>query len=157
MITKTKEEVTALIATFSERRHAEHFVDELKQAGFKDDEIGFVAPRDEELAPAEEGAVAGAITGGALGAVAGAVATGLIPGVGPVVAAGILAGILGGAAAGAGTGGLVGALIGLGVPEDEAQKYEQEFLAGRTLVVVQALGRGGDALAILNRLNAEAE
>lgn len=155
MITKTKEEVTALIATFVERRNAERFVDELKRARFKDDEIGMVAPHDQEIEPAEEGALAGAITGGALGAAAGAVATGLIPGVGPIVAVGILAGMLGGAAAGAGTGSLVGALIGLGVPEDEAHKYEQEFLAGRTLVVVQALGRGGDALAILNRLNDE--
>lgn len=152
MTIKTKDQITALIATFTERRHADHFVDELKRAGFKDDEIGLVAPHDDELEPVEEGAVAGAITGGALGAAAGALATGLIPGVGPVVAAGILTGMLGGLAAGAGTGSLVGALIGLGIPEDEAHKYEQEFLAGRTLVVVQALGRGGDAMAILNRL-----
>jgi hypothetical protein len=93
------------------------------------------------------------MTGGALGAFAGAVATGLIPGIGPVVGAGLLAGVLGGAAAGATAGGLVGALVGLGIPEREARQYEKAFLAGRTLVVVQAVGRGAEALAILNRCN----
>lgn len=151
---KTKQEISALIATFWERRLADRFVDELKRAGFKDDEIGLLAPH-ETSAPVEEGAVAGAITGSAIGALAGAAATGFIPGIGPVVAAGLLTGVFGGAAAGAAAGGLVGALLGLGVPEEEARKYEEEFLAGRTLVVVQALGRGGEAMAILKRIKEE--
>lgn len=153
-----KEQITALIATFSRRKEAERFVDELKRAGFKDDEIGVVSPhQDEEAGPVEEGALAGAITGGAIGAFAGAAATGLIPGIGPLIAGGLLAGMAGGVAAGATAGGVVGALIGLGVPEDEAHKYQEEFLAGRTLVVVQALGRGGDALSILNRVKSPLE
>jgi hypothetical protein len=78
----------------------------------------------------------------------------LIPGVGPIVATGLLAGVLGGAAAGATAGGALGALIGLGIPEDEARSHEEEFLAGRTLVVVQALGRGTEALAILEQATA---
>ena len=52
-------------------------------------------------------------------------------------------------------GGVLGALIGLGIPETEARRYEAEFHAGRTLVVVQAIGRGGEALAILQRCNAK--
>ncbi len=111
-----------------------------------------MAPHDDNPGTkVEEAAAAGAVTGGALGAFTGAVATGMIPGVGPVVAAGLLAGVLGGAAAGAAAGSVLGALISLGIPDDEARKREQEFLAGRTLVVVQALGRGGEALSILGR------
>jgi hypothetical protein len=150
------EQVTALIATFRERHQADRFVEELKHAGFQPDQYGLIAPHEAEN-PVEEGAVAGAIGGGVIGVAAGAAVTGAIPGIGPMLAGGLLAGVLGGAAAGAAAGGVLGGLIGLGVPEDRAQKYEEEFLAGRTLVVVQAVGRGADALAILNRLNQEAE
>jgi hypothetical protein len=145
-------QTTAVIATFADRRRADRFVEQLRQAGFRDDEIGVTAPAGYAAdTKAEEGAVAGAVTGGTLGALAGAVATGLIPGIGRVVVAGLLAGVLGGATAGAAAGGLLGALVGLGIPEAEARRYEQEFLAGRTLVVVQAVGRGAEALAILRR------
>jgi hypothetical protein len=141
-----------VIANFADRRQAERFVDALRKAGFREDEIGFMAPHDENIGTKlEESAAAGAVAGGAVGAFTGAMATGLIPGIGPVVAAGLLAGVLGGAAAGAAAGGVLGALLGLGVPEDEARRQEQEFLAGHTLVVVQALGRGAEALAILDR------
>jgi hypothetical protein len=149
-------ETTALITTFTDRRKAERFVAELKRAGFREDEIGMITPdRETQEEHVEEGATAGVLTGGALGAFAGAVATGLIPGVGPVVAAGLLAGILTGAAAGAAAGGVLGALIGLGISEEEARQYEREFQAGRTLVVVQALGRNAEALALLHRLEPE--
>ena len=143
---------TAVIATFRDRRQAERFVDELKRSGFAESEIGVLSPGQEHTGTyVEEGVAAGAVTGGALGAFAGAVATGLIPGIGPVVASGLLAGVLGGAAAGATAGSLLGALVGLGIPEEEARRHERDFLAGRTLVVVQALGRGGEALGVLHR------
>jgi hypothetical protein len=146
-------QMTAVIATFADRRQADHYVGELRRAGFRDGEIGVLAPGDGQT-QAEEGAAAGALAGGALGACAGAVATGLIPGVGPVLAAGLLAGVLGGAAVGAAAGGVVGALAGLGVPEEDARRCEREFLAGRTVVVVQALARGAEALEILRRCRA---
>ncbi|MBY0525416.1 MAG: general stress protein [Gemmataceae bacterium] len=141
------EQISALIATFADCQQAEHYVEELRNAGFKGDEIGVLSPHDTHE-DVEDQAVAGAITGGMFGALAGAVALGLIPGIGPVLAAGSL---VGAAAAGAATGGLLGTLIGLGIPEERARRYEEEFLAGRTLVVVQALGRGGEALSILRR------
>jgi len=145
-----KQKLSAVIATFADRRHADHFVDELKRAGFKNEEIEVQYPhgKGEEI---EDEALVGAISGGMMGAAAGAVACGLIPGVGPLVAGGVLAGVLGGTAAGATTGGVIGALVGLGIPEEKARQHEQEFLAGRTLVVVQALLRGGEALEILRR------
>ena len=148
-------QTTALIATFRDRREADQFVRELKLAGFKDEEIGLIAAHKAVLGPVEEGSLAGVIGGGAVGALAGAAATGLIPGVGPVIAIGLLAGVLGGAVAGATAGGLFGALIGMGIPEDEAERHYQDFLAGRTLVVVQAIGRGGEAMAILDSCRKE--
>jgi hypothetical protein len=142
-----KQQLSALIATFADRREADYYIQELKRAGFTDDEIGVLSPHEHETV-VEDDAVAGAITGGMVGAVAGAVATGLIPGIGPVLATGLLTGVLGGAAAGATAGGILGTLVGLGLTEEKAKQFEEEFLAGRTLVAVQAQGRGGEALAI---------
>ena len=36
-------------------------------------------------------------------------------------------------------------------PEEDARHYQEELRQGRTLVIVQALGRGGEALEILRR------
>lgn len=141
-----KQEVSSVLATFADRRHAEYFVEELKRAGFSEDEIVILRPQIPAQETDEE-AVAGAITGGMVGAVAGAVATGLIPGIGPVLATGLLVGILGGAT----TGGILGALVGLGIHEEKAHRHAQAVEAGHTLVVVQAIGRGGEAVAILRR------
>jgi hypothetical protein len=147
---------TALIGVFPDRRRAEHFVAELKRAGFGDDQIGVLAREPESAdAPAADGAVAGALTGGTLGLLAGAAVTaGLIPGVGPVLAGGLLASLVGGAA-GATAGGLVGALIGLGFSEDQAHHYQSELAAGRVLVAVQGDGRLGEAVGILRRVEAQ--
>lgn len=142
------QQLSAVIATFADSRDADRYVRALREAGFKDDEIGVMRPHAADH-PVEDDAVAGAVAGSMAGAVAGAVATGLIPGIGPVIATGLLAGLLGGAAVGATAGGVLGALAGMGVPEDRAAEYEREFLAGRTLVVVQAIARGGEALTIL--------
>jgi len=144
------QQVSGIIATFANRRHAEHFVNELKRAGFEDNEIGVLSGHN-KAADIEEDAAAGAIGGGMVGAVAGAMATMMVPGVGPLIAGGLLAGIVGGTAVGAATGGVLGALVGLGVSEKKARQHEQELRSGRSLVVVQAVGRGGEALAILRR------
>jgi len=149
-------QVTAVITTFADRREVDCYVEELRQAGFREEEIGVISPEGAGAETrVEEGAAVGAVAGGTVGAVAGALATGIIPGVGPIIATGLLAGLLGGAAAGAAAGSVLGALIGLGIPETEARRYEEEFLAGRTLVVVQAIGRGAEALAILHRCAGE--
>jgi uncharacterized protein (TIGR02271 family) len=142
---------------------AERAVEQLKNAGFRDDQIGFVA-RDQgagqgttatgetaETGTTGERAAAGAVGGGILGGIIGAAAALLIPGIGPVVAGGILATTLAGAAVGAAAGGLLGALTKMGVPEEEARYYESEFQAGRTIVTVQPDGRQQEALDILRR------
>ncbi|HEX3246541.1 MAG TPA: YsnF/AvaK domain-containing protein, partial [Chloroflexota bacterium] len=154
---------STVVGVFPDRAGAERAIDDLKRSGFRDDQIG-IAARDAEdregsirstgedkAGDAAGGAAGGAVTGGVVGGVLGALAAGLIPGIGPVIAGGILAGVLGGAAVGAAAGGLIGALTGMGVSEDDARYYDEEFRGGRTLVTVKADDRYDEARGILHR------
>ncbi len=132
----------AVVGVFRDRQDAERAVAELHAAGYDENEIGFASPDDAAHpeaasdidAESDSGTRAGAglAGGGVLGGILGAAATGAIPGIGPIIAVGALAGILGGAAA----GGLAGVLAGMGVADEEAELYEAEFKAGRTIVTV---------------------
>jgi uncharacterized protein (TIGR02271 family) len=152
---------STVVGVFEDRRQADQAVAELKQAGFRDDQVG-VAMRQAEGSTdaatttgetnAEEGGLAGVLTGLGLGTLAGlGVLAGVIPVVGPAIVGGTLGVILSNAALGAGVAGLAGALIGYGIPEEEAKYYHGEFEAGRTIVTVQADGRYDEAAAILRR------
>jgi len=152
---------STVVGVFADRPQAQQCVRELRQAGFREDQIGVVS-RDTDsgttAASHEKGshAGAGAATGIATGAGAGAlwalgIAAGVLPAIGPAIAGGILASVLASAAGTAAVGGLVGALIGLGIPEEEAKYYETEFNAGRTIVTVRADNRYDEAQAILRR------
>lgn len=155
----TNTQCPVVVGVFDDRSKAEEAVDELEQAHFRDEEIGFVIRgsevnrggmiTDAEGAKDRKGALAGMAMGGAIGGVLGAVAALAIPGVGPVVAAGILATALGGAAAGVATGGIFGAMMGLGVSEEEAQFYERQFADGKAIVAVRAGPRSAEAGGIL--------
>ena len=152
---------TTLVAAFADRLEAEQAVDELVQAGFDADNVGYAIRgndvaaggmiTDEEGAKDRPGALAGMATGAGVGALLGAAAALLIPGVGPVVASGVLAMALGGAVAGTAVGGIFGAISGLGVSEEEARFYENEFNSGRAIVAVKAGARAADAAQILRR------
>lgn len=63
----------------------------------------------------------------------------------------LFAGLTGGEPRGTLTRGLVDALVELGIFEDEATDYKNEFVAGRALVVVRADGRHSEALDVLRR------
>ena len=144
-----------VVAVFHDRGQADAAVKELVRLGFPEADIG-VAAREPLTEPVgsqwDVGAAAGAAAGGATGTLLGiAVAAGLIPGVGPAVAGGLLGGILASAAAGAAAGGILGALVGLGVPEEEAIFYRDEFQAGRVLVTVRAGDRASEEVAALRR------
>jgi hypothetical protein len=158
---------STIVGVFDDRQQADRAVDELRRAGFRDDQIGVAwrhAAGEYDVEGSGEatdetragtGAAAGVLAGLGLGAVAGiGVLSGVIPVVGPAIAGGTLGVILSNAAAGAGIGGLVGALVGAGVPEGEAQYYQGEFEAGGMIVTVQAEGRADDARAILRRYGA---
>jgi hypothetical protein len=152
---------TTLVAAFENRLEAENALDELKQAGFENDDLGFALRgsdaveggmiTDTQGAKDKRGAVAGMATGAGIGAALGAAAALLIPGVGPVLAGGVLAMALGGAVAGTAVGGIFGAMTGLGVSEEEARFYEKEFASGRAIVAVRAGARAADAAGILRR------
>jgi uncharacterized protein (TIGR02271 family) len=159
---------STVVGVFEDRQKANQAVSDLLKAGFRQDQIG-VAMRHAEAegderttttadasdSHAGSGAITGALTGLGLGALAGlGVLAGVIPVVGPAIAAGTLGVILSNAAAGAGIAGVAGALIGAGVPEHEANYYDKEFEAGRTIVTVKADGQTDKATAILRRYGA---
>jgi hydrogenase maturation factor len=73
----------------------------------------------------------------------------LIPGVGPFLAGGYLGTVLIAAGGGAAAGGLLGGLTGMGMDEDEAKHYDEQFRAGRVVVTVNAGGRYTEAADIL--------
>src|SRR4051812_41013023 len=121
---------------------AEAIVNDLKAAGFADNDISVLFPdktgnkdfAHEQHTKAPEGAVTGASTmgvvGGALGWLAGIGALS-IPGAGAFIAAGPIMAALGGAGIGAGAGGIIGALVGLGMPQYEAKRYEGQIEKGK--------------------------
>jgi hypothetical protein len=131
---------------------AERLVEELRLAGFSNNDISVLFPdksgtRDfahEQHTKAPEGAAAGAGTGGAIGGVLGwlaGIGSLAIPGVGPFIAAGPIMAALAGAGVGAAVGGLTGALIGMGIPEYEAKMYEGKIKQGNLLVAVHSENR----------------
>jgi len=161
-----------VIGVFSDRARAQAAVQDLRQAGFRDEQIGIASRSDtaagavnheqykERTGPGadatstrwEEGAGVGAAAGAATGVGLGlAVAAGLIPGIGQVILGGTLAAILASAGTGAAAGAIIGGLVGLGIPEEEAAYYEGEVRTGRTVVTVRADDRSADAWAILMR------
>ena len=153
---------TTAIAIFDDRVQAQRAIAELNRAGFTEKEIGVTArdmgEADDGLGDgakkthAKEGAIAGVAAGAGVGALWGlGILAGVLPGIGTAIAGGTLAAILSSAAAGAATAGVAGTLIGLGIPEDEAKYYDQEFRAGRVVVTVDAGSRYQEAQAILTR------
>jgi hypothetical protein len=157
---------TTVVGVFPDPASARQAVAELRSAGFADNQIGVLAAdsrtaSEESTNPDsshtlwEEGAGVGAAAGAATGLGLGlAVAAGLIPAIGPVIAGGTLVALLASAGTGAAAGAVAGGLIGLGVPESDAEHYEQEVRSGRLLVTVHnADERADDARNILRRNN----
>jgi len=101
---------STVVGVFTDRVHADQAVSELRNAGFREDQIGVAmrhtdggadATTGEEGSHAGSGAVTGMLTGLGLGALAGlGVLSGVIPVIGPAIAAGTLGVILSNAAAG---------------------------------------------------------
>lgn len=159
---KTRSSST-VVGVFHDRQQAQRAVTELRRRGFSDQQIG-VAHRDsdnggsvadrlddaDDETYASEGAAAGLATGAGIGALWGlGIMAGVLPAIGPAIAGGTLAAILSSAAAGAAAAGLGGALVGLGLSKEEADYYNNEFEAGRTVVTVSAVERVEEAESIL--------
>lgn len=155
-----------VVGLFEDQPSAEQAIQQLKAAGFSEQQIGVaVRDRDQQQSLTEntgtqaaEGATKGAVGGGVLGGVIGLLAgvgALAIPGIGPIIAGGALASTLAGAGIGAAAGGLMGALVGMGIPEEDARHFEQGFQQGGVLVTVQAGARGEDARTVLRQSGAD--
>lgn len=140
-----------IVGVFAAEHEASRAIEELKRQGCRTEDISIIARntesedtlRDESGTQAPEGMATGAATGGLLGGLTGllmGIGALAIPGIGPIIAAGPLAATLAGAAIGAGSGGLVGGLIGLGIPEEEAKRYDNHVGEGHILVMVDVEG-----------------
>jgi hypothetical protein len=163
-MTSQSSQPEVVVAAFADPVEARQCVEDLRLAGFSEEEIGLVAPEDEldreevaEHSMVAEGSVVGAVAGAGLGSLWGvAIAVGFLP-MGPIIAGGLLASLLVTAATGAALGSLAGALVGLGVPEAEAAHFEQKLHEGHVVVTVKAQDRGDQALAIFQRHNASVQ
>lgn len=146
-----------VIGAFKTQQEAQQAVVELKRQGYTEDQIG-VAYQDADGTASDsdtkvgEGAMAGLATGAGVGALWGlGILSNVLPGIGPAIFAGTLGVILSSAAAGAAAAGIGGALAGLGIADDDAQYYEDEFKAGRTIVTVQGGPRATEAQSVLSQ------
>lgn len=162
----TRDMQRTAVGVFEDRTKAQHAIAELKRMGFTDQQIGVAsqgehgnelvhAHHDEKGNHAGAGAAAGVAGGLGVGALWGlGIIAGVLPAIGPVIAGGVLASIAASAAAGAAAGGLVGALVGMGIPDDEAEYYENEFRQGRTIVTVRADERFDEVRGVMRRFGA---
>ena len=120
-----------ITAVFDSHHKAVTAANRVKDAGLRTDEISVITPNNGENTRHDdisEGVLKGGVLGGAIGLLVGAGAV-AIPGIGAIAAAGPIAGLITGTL----TGGLVGALVDLGIPEDEAQEYNNLLLQGKTI------------------------
>lgn len=158
-----------VIGMFADRATAETAITDLKNKGYDPKDISVVMKDVDQAqdmgqstgANVAEGATSGAMTGGVVGAIAGlliGIGAIAIPGIGAVLIGGPLAAALGltgaaattatGALTGALAGGLIGALVSLGVPEEEAQAYQERIKEGGILLAVPAMNNGQDSQAL---------
>ena len=129
-----------VVGLFADRLQAERAIAALSDAGFAEDQIGFLTP-GEDTEPAYFGRVGKSLAGGtavgaAAGAILGGLATVLVPVAGMAVAGGtVLAAAMGGTTGGA-TGMVAGLLFGAAASPDRSTYYAQEVQRGRSLVSV---------------------
>jgi hypothetical protein len=138
-----------IIGVFANTADAREAIEELRDADFSANRVGIlVHDRDgddhvksiKDMSGNEMGK--GAAAGAAVGAGGGAlwalgIAAGLLPAIGPVVAGGLLGAVLASAGAGLTVGAVAGSLVGLGISDEEAAYYDEEFRRGNTIVVAQ--------------------
>jgi hypothetical protein len=140
---------TAVLGIYADYSSLENAVDVLKEAGFRNTDMGVLFPEKagsknfahHKGTKAPEGAAAGAATGAILGGILGwlvGIGTLAIPGLGRFIVAGPLMAALAGMGVGAVVGGVVGALIGLMIPKHEAKRYEVRVKEGGILLSVHS-------------------
>jgi hypothetical protein len=133
------------VGVFDDYDEADAAVSELVAAGYPRESVSIVrreAGTPPKRSASETRAGAGTAAGAGLGAVAGGAALGLlslvVPGLGPLAVAGPLAAAVVGAIKGGALGALVGSFAGLGIPTEDARRYEELVRDGGEFVVVLA-------------------
>jgi uncharacterized membrane protein len=146
----TNEKVNQIVGIYDREDEATQAVEDLKSQGYAKEDISVITNNREMLEKlgigeptrskmnegAKTGAATGSLVGGFVGLLAGFGAF-TIPGIGPILAAGPIAAAFVGGAAGIGVGGITGALVGFGIPEEEANHYEQQIQQEKILVLVE--------------------
>jgi hypothetical protein len=145
---------------FDDYEQADAAVAELVAAGHPPETISIVRraagtppKRSETDLRAEAYAVRGAAVGAAMGGAAVGLLALVVPGLGPLAIAGPLAAAVVGAIKGGALGALAGPLAGLGMPAEDARRYEELVRAGGEFVVLQAPDQGAaqQACGLLER------
>jgi len=164
-----------IVAVFSNQADVENAIEQLENLKYDPKQMSLLMKDGhtaEEIhkdvgVDVAEGATTGAVTGGAIGGLTGLlVGLGLIAIPGGLLIGGPLAAALGltgaaattasGVATGALAGGIVGALASLGIPKEEAVRYEEEIQAGGILLAVPVMNERTDEVRdIMNKAHAK--
>lgn len=153
------QERSVAIGIFPDIAQARRAVEALRGAGYNESQIGFLTrasvDQQAEIEGTTNDAASGAVAGGLIGGTLGALAALAIPGFGPAIAGGIIIATLSGAAIGTVAGSLIRVFMELGATEEEANYYQSELEAGRSIVTIKAsTDEYTDALAILQQQGA---
>ncbi len=143
----TQSKVQTVIGVFGSRRQADYSVGQLRQQGFRQEEISIIAKQTED-AGGDSGAyndsiADGVATGGAIGGIGGLMAAAgalAIPGFGPIIALGPIAAALSGAVA----GGVAG------------REYEEQIRQGKVLAIIKVDSTKASEAANILRQNGAA-
>src|SRR5438552_10374746 len=144
MATMTRDDPTT-VGVYDDLAQAENTIDELRRAGFRQEEIGIIGhvgenqntiPVPAGVKAPETTAISGFMTGALLGVLIGTLVIAVIPGLGQVSGAGRWFEILGGAILGAVAGGVLVAYGGLLLTRAKARFFRRESEKGRFIVTV---------------------
>ncbi|MFN2521119.1 MAG: hypothetical protein ABR525_08750 [Candidatus Limnocylindria bacterium] len=165
---KVKSNDRPATAVFGDRGQAARAADDLRRAGFADEDIGFAMQQrtgmGATVSPGTDGSLegqqgertadvtseaGGSSTVAVLAGLLGEAAAGLAPGVGPIFAGGTLSGLVTGSPTS--TSGIAGGLVEAGMNEDEAKWHERAVERGGVVLMVKAAARHQEATATLQR------
>ena len=149
-----------VLGIFEPTTNTEHLINDLQAEGYNPRDVSIVMRDRDDVAEMHKtsgaeviGDTAGGMaTGAVVGGFMGLLAAIAIPGVGGLLVGGPIAAALGltgvaataasGAVTGAIAGGLIGALMGLGLPREEAERYQERIKEGAILVAVPTSNAG---------------
>jgi len=154
-----------VIGLFDSRDKAIEAIQDLKAQKFSETDMGMLSreggraegvdsiPSHQDRAAA--GGLGGAFIGASIGTLIGlGVLAGVVPVIGPAIAAGTLGVLASNAAGGMALAGLTGALVGFGLKRDEAEVFEKEVQAGKTIVTLRT-DNVAEAVLVMQRHGAE--